>query len=287
MTYSNSIPLSYSNHEPLNYYTPEENRMAQEYIQVQPAYEHAPEYNNQQMQMQPQMQMQNHPVVYNQPQNGNINDESQKEGKESSLPVALTGAGIGLVGGAVAGALKKNPYMKNGVPTDTFAQLAYERYLKKAPHIEKKAYDQSHEVLNQIDKMKNTDELKTLMHNNSEAAKELSTALNKTTDEYLSTVADTNLGANKELIKKKLDVANLSRYQYMKNEISRAWDPDKKAFVKPSNMDNNTFKAIRRTSGAVRAKVILTYAAVTAAVTGVLAFATHKIINHRKQRIEQ
>ena len=202
----------------------------------------------------------------------------------SSVPAGMTGAGFGLLGGGLAGALKKNPYMVNGIPTDNFAQLAYEKYLKKAPAVEQKAYNQSNEVIRQLDKIKTTDELKTLMNNNPEASKEVSTALNKTTEEYLSSVADTNLAANKEVIKKKLEAGNQTRYQNMKNEISRAWDNEKHKFVKPDNMDASVFKAIKRTTGNARAAFTAKCALITAAVAGVVAFAAHKIINLVKQR---
>ncbi len=202
----------------------------------------------------------------------------------SSANAGLTGAGLGFVGGGIAGALKKNPYMVNGIPTDEFTKMVYEKYLKKAPDIERKAYNQANEVISQLDKIKNTDELKTLINNNPEASKEVSTALNKTTEEYLSSVADTNLAANKEVIKKKLDAGNQTRFQNMKNEISRAWDGEKKAFVKPDNMDNSVFKAIKRTTGNAKAAFIAKYALISAAITGAVFFITHKIVNLVKQR---
>lgn len=210
--------------------------------------------------------------------------------KVSSIPAAMSGAGLGLIGGGIAGALKKNPYIVNGLPTDNFAVLAYEKYLKKAPDIERKAYYQSNEVIKQLDSIKTTDELKTLINNNPEASKELSTALNKTTEAYLSTVSDTNLAANKEVIKNKLEAANKTRYQNMKNEISRAWNNEKKTFVKPNNMDNAVFKAIKRTTGKARAEFITKYALIAGAITGVAAFTIHKIINlvnHRRQFKQQ
>ena len=204
--------------------------------------------------------------------------------KVSSVPAGMTGVGLGLIGGGIAGALKKNPYMVNGLPTDNFAVLAYERYLKKAPDIERKAYYQSNEVIKQLDSIKTTDELKTLINNNPEASKELSTALNKTTEAYLSTVSDTNLAANKEVIKNKLEVANKTRFQNMKNEISRAWNNEKKTFVKPSNMDDSVYKAIKRTTGKARAEFVTKYALIAAAITGAVTFTVHKIINSIRYR---
>ena len=268
MTYSNSLPLSYEVREPLSY--------------KESPHPEAVQYNTPQMYgEQPvytQVQQYENPQVYPE---YHYYEESPK--KKSSVPAALAGAGLGLIGGGIAGAVKKNPYMVNGVPTDMFAQLSYEKYLKKAPEVERKAYSQTNEIINNVIKMKNTDELKTLLNNNSEGAKEVATALNKTTEEYLNTVSETNLAANKEVIKKKLEIANTTRFQNMKNEITRAWDGEKKKFVKPGDMDENMFKAIKRTSGKVRAKFIASYAAVAAVATGVLAFVIHKIVTHRKQ----
>lgn len=271
MIYSNSFPLSYGNQKPLSYNDLE-------------GYE-SPQYN------QVQQQGDNQPTVYelqsshNEVHNNYYNNNQGQ--KKSSSQAAFTGAGIGLVGGAIAGACKKNPYMINGIPSNTFAKHAYERYLKHAPEVERNGYAQCNEVLNTIDKMKNTDELKTLLNNNPEASKEVSTALNKTTEEYISGVSDTNLGANKDMIKKKLGVANESRFQHMKNEISRAWNGEKRIFVKPDNMDQNTFRAIKRTAASVRAKFIATYAAIAAVAAGIITFAVHKIVTSRKQHTHQ
>jgi hypothetical protein len=220
--------------------------------------------------------------VYN--ENYYHNRRRHKGDLPSSVPAGLTGVGIGAVGGALAGAVKENPYMVNGIPSDTFAKLSYEKYLKKAPDAERKAYGQCNEVISKIDGIRTTDELKTLLKNNPEASKEVSTALNKTTEEYLKGVSDTNLVANKEVIKKKLEVANESRFQNMKNEITRAWNGEKKVFIKPNDMDRNLFSAIKKTSRTIRAKVIGKYAAIGAAVTGAVVFAAHKIINLVKHR---
>ena len=249
MTYSNEMPLSYYNTVPQN-----QNIQA---AQNKPLsyYGEYPVRNNQ-----------NLPV------------------KKSSLSAGLSGAGIGILAGGVFGAVQKNPYMKNGIPTDEFAQLAYKRYLKKAPSTEQQAYGQTNEVINNIHKMKTTDELKTLLNSNPEASKEIATALNKSTDEYLSSITDSNISANKDVIKKKLEAANLTRYQDMKNEISRAWCAEKKKFVRPDDMEKTTFRAIKRTSDIIRSKVVARYALVVGAITGALTFILHKLTHHDKHR---
>jgi len=249
MTYSNEIPLSYNNYGPQNQYGP--------VVQNKPLsyYGEYPQYNKENL-----------------------------PADKSSFSTGMSSAGIGLLAGGVIGAVQRNPYMKNGIPTDEFAQLTYHKYLKNAPVIEQQAYGQTNEVINNISRMKTTDELKTLLNNNPEASKEIATALNKSTDEYLSSIADSNISANKEVIKKKLETANLTRYQNMKNEISRAWCAEKKKFVCPEDMDKNTFKAIKKTSDIVRSKVVARYALVVGATTGVAAFIIHKLTHHNRHK---
>lgn len=226
------------------------------------------------------------PVSYEETYNTYPAEGKRKKGIKPGVKVAAGGAVLGAAGGAIIGSCQ-NPYMTNGVPTDTFARTAYDRYVKKADEAVRKSYGQYNEVINKINSVKTTDELKTLLNNNPEAAKEVSTALNTTTDEYLSKVTESNLSSNKATIKQKLESANQTRYQDMKNEISRCWDAEKKKFVKPDSVDNKIFKAIKRSCGQVRAKFIAKYAAIGAAVTGVISYAAYKIIKARQQNIQQ
>lgn len=202
--------------------------------------------------------------------------------KPSAAPAVVAGCAIGLIGGSIIGANKKNPYMKNGVPTDTFTKNSYDKYMKKAPEDEKAAYEQCKEVIKKINKVKNTDELKTLLSNNSEASKEVSTALNMTTDEFLNNVTDANLSSNKATIKQKLEAANQTRFQNMKNEISRCWDSEKKKFTKPDDMSEDMFKAIKKTSAKVRSKFVAKYALIATAIGGAVGFVANKIVARKK-----
>ena len=213
-------------------------------------------------------------------------DQNQRK-KYPSLVAGGIGAVVGAGAGAIIGA-KKNPYMRNGVPKDEFAKSAYDRFVKSAPDDIKQSYGQYNEVFKKIDKVKTADELRTLMNNNPEASKVVSEPLRKTTAEFLSLVNDTNLGTNKTVIKDSMKSAINSRHADMKNQILECWNEgQQKKFVKPAGMDDNVFNAIQKTTRRVKAGFIAKWAAISAAVLGVAAFVTHKIIKHKKESAQQ
>lgn len=206
--------------------------------------------------------------------------------RPSSAPAAMFGGIVGLAAGSVIGA-KQHPYMKNGIPTDTFAKKAYDKYMKHAPAAEQESYGQYKEVLKKLDKVKTVDELKTLINNNPKAADEISTALEKTTDEYLSTITESNLSSNKETIKRKLEAGNATRFQNMKNQITTCWDAATKKFVKPASMDDPTFKAIKKSANMIKSKFIAVWALSSAAALGIVSFIGHKLYQHKKESANQ
>lgn len=208
--------------------------------------------------------------------------------KRSSLPAACAGAGLGLITGTVIG-INKKPYIKNGVPTDTFTKTVYDKYVNKlAPETERTSYGQYKEVINKIDKISSVDDLKSLMTNNPEAAKEIETTLSgKTIDEYLNGVKDKNLNSAKKAIKKKLEAANNVRYEGIKTQITDAWNSDKKKFVKPDAMDKKMFKAIKSAAAKIKAVCTAKTAAIAGLIGGVIGFAGHKIISHKKEVAQQ
>lgn len=204
--------------------------------------------------------------------------------KRSSLPAACAGAGLGLITGTLIG-INKKPYINNGVPTDTFTKTVYDKYVKKvAPEAERNSYGQYQEVIKKIDGVKNVDELKTLMADNAEAAKEIETTLSgKTVDEYLSGVKEKNINSAKKAIKNKLEAANKVRYEGIKTQITDVWNSDKKKFVKPDAMDKKMFKAIKSTAAKIKAGCVAKTAAIWGAVAGVGTFIAHKIITNKKE----
>ena len=216
--------------------------------------------------------------------------ENPQAHKERKKHPSLVAGGIGAVVGAGAGALigaKKNPYIRNGMPKDKFAKSAYDQFVKSAPDDVKNSYGQYNEVINKIDKIKTPDELRTLMNNNPEASKVVSEPLHKTTSEFLSLVNETNLASNKTVIKDSMKNAINSRHVDMKNLIQRCWDPGQKKFIKPADMDDKVFEAIQKTTKRVKAGFIAKWAGISAAVLGVAAFVTHKIIKHKKESTQE
>ena len=226
-------------------------------------------------------QSQLHDKYYEQGEPGEPIGNDLKHSKPSSAPAGLAGATVGALAGTAIG-ICQNPFIKNGVPTDKFAQQSYVKYLKKAPAAEKNSYGQFNEVINSLDKIKTPEELKNLFNSNPDASKELTTALNKSADEFLNGVTNRNISSNKKTIKSKLEAAIDTRYQNMKNEIERAWNFEKKRFVKPNDMDKNVFNAIRRAAVGLKASFVAKYAAVAGVIGGVLAYAGHKIYVNKK-----
>lgn len=212
-------------------------------------------------------------------------DANQNQRK--SHPSLLAGgiaAVVGAGGGVIVGS-KINPYMKNGVPTDKFAKLSYDRFVKSASDDVRQSYDQYKEVLKKIDKVKDADQLRTLMNNNPEASKVVSEPLHKETAEFLSLVNETNLSSNKTIIKDGMKNAINARHADMKNNISSCWDAGK--FVKPDGMDDKMFEAIQKTTKRVKAGCIAKWAGISAAVLGVATFVIHKIIRNKKESAQQ
>jgi len=211
----------------------------------------------------------------------NTGNSNGKLIKTASGGAALCGLGAGAIGGAVVGATR-NPYIKNGVPSDSFARAAYNKYARKADKSIKEPYEQCNEVLSKIGKVNSADELRTLMGNNPEASKEVSATLGKTPEEFLKTVTDKNLGSNKKVIKQKLESANELRFQNMKNNINLAWNEEKHAFVKPNDMEKGIFKAIKKASRRIKASFIAKYALIGGAVTGAVTYLVHRFIISKK-----
>lgn len=203
--------------------------------------------------------------------------------KKSSVPAGIGGAVLGAaVGGIVTSRI--NPNIKNGQLTDTFSRVAYDRYAKKAEESVRNSYNQYNEVINKIDKIKTTEELKTLLTNNPEASKEITSGLNQTTEEYLSKVTEADLSSTKTTIKQALEAKNQVRYDNMKKDIKSCWNDSKKCFEKPDNFDETTFKAIKKASRQLKNGFVAKWIAISAAAAGVVAFVAHKLITNKKQK---
>lgn len=217
------------------------------------------------------------PLTYGPQQNGVYYDGMTYQ-KTSAAPVATIG-GV-LVGGGVGAYLgnKKNPYItKNGEISDTFAKSAYEKYVNKATDAGKEAYNGGLEILKKIDGVKSPEDLKALFDANKDAASDICTELKQTPEEFLNNVSQDNLSANKKTIKEKINAGNNTRYQDMKNQIQACWDKDKKKFVKNDNVKDDVFKAIKKSTGGIKSKIIMKYAAIGGAIAGVTGFVLGKL----------
>ena len=199
----------------------------------------------------------------------------------SSVPAGCAGAVLGAGIGCISG-IRKNPYIEGSNVNDKFAVKAYEKNLKNLEEPAQNAYRQGNVILKKLDGVKNVEELKVLFNENPEAAKEVCSALGKTHEEFLNSVSEKNLSKNKRAIAKKLESANETRFQDMKNQILKAWDSKANKFVKPDGMDENLFKAIKKSTYGMKALTILKRTAIGGAIAGALAFVAHKIYTHKK-----
>lgn len=216
------------------------------------------------------------PLTYGPQTNGVYYDEMTYK-KPSALPAATAGVLVGGIGGAVVGG-KKNPYVnKKGEILDSFAKTTYEKYVDKAAGAAKESYHGGQEILAKIDSVKNPEELKALLSSNQEAAKDICAELKQTPEEFLTNVSEKNLNANKKIIKEKINAGNNTRFQDMKNQIQACWDADKKKFVKNENVKDDVYKAIKKSTNGIKGKIIAKYAAIGAAVAGVVGFVLGKL----------
>lgn len=216
------------------------------------------------------------PLTYGPQQNGVYYNEMEYK-KPSAAPAAIAGVAAGGVTGAVIGS-RKNPYMtKSGEVLDSFAKTAYENYVNKVADAGKEAYDGGLNILKKIDTVKSPEELKTLFEANKEAAKEICTELKQTPEEFLNRITQDNLNKNKTSIKEKITAGNNTRYQDMKNQIQACWDKDKKKFVKSDSVKEDAFKAIKKSTNGIKGKITAKYAAIGAAIAGIVGFILGKI----------
>lgn len=214
------------------------------------------------------------PLTYG-PQPNDLYYESQNYQKPSAAPAAVLGTLAGAGVGAIVGG-RKNPFMaKNGEVLDSFAKSAYEKYVNTAKDAGKEAYEGGLNILKKIDVVKTPDELKKLLNENKEAAKEICTELKQTPEEFLGRVTEDNLDKNKKALKERIESANNNRYRDMKNQIEACWNKDKKKFVEVDSVKKEVFKAIEKSTG--KNKIIGKYAAIGAAIGGVISFIAAKI----------
>lgn len=210
------------------------------------------------------------PLTYGQP----VQAYDTQAKKQSSAPYGIAGLAVGGAAGALVG-YKKNPFIaKNGEATDVFAKNVYEKYAEKAKDSIKKPYEQTKEILKNLDSVKTLEELKTLFSKNKEVADSLEITVDN--------VNTNNLAETKKTIKENLEAKNKTRFQDMKNKIKTFWDAEKKKFFKPEGSDESIFNAINDAKKGVKGKLIAKYTAIGAIGLGIITTILHKLITSKK-----
>ena len=216
------------------------------------------------------------PLTYG-PQPSVQYDRTNYKKPTGAVPAGIAGVIVGGAAGAVIGN-SKNPYItKSGEVVDGFAKSAYEKYINNIAKTGKEAYNGGLEILKKIDNIKSPEELKSLLSKNEHTAKDICVELKQTPEEFLNNVSQDNLSANKKIIKEKINAGNNTRYQDMKNQIQACWNKDKKKFVKAETVNEDVYKAIKKSTSGVKGKIIGKYAAIGAAIAGIVGYIIGKV----------
>lgn len=224
------------------------------------------------------------PVTYG---TGNNPDQYQVKVKKKRNQALSYGIATGVIG-AGAGAIigyKKNPYITSkGTATDTFAKTAYAKYSSAAGTTEKTLATERKEILKELDKIKNADDLKTLLQDKKTAAKE---ALGTSYDDIINHLSDNTLSQNKSTIKTALKSQEETSLQKMKNWIASCWNKDNKKFEKAKGVSDDAFEAIESATKGSKWKMTGKYAAIGLAVAGLTGFFAYNFIANKKQAKQQ
>ena len=217
------------------------------------------------------------PLTYGQPSQGTYSNETATK-KSSALPYGVAGAVVGGVGGGIIGG-KKNPFInKNGEATDTFSKKVFEKYIDKADDAIKKAHNQKMEIYQEIDGIKNADDLRALFAARPEANLKLE-------PDFLNNVDANNLTESKKVIKETVEADTKASFQNVKNKIKTYWDANAKKFVKPDGSDETIFNAINEAKKGVKGKLIAKYTAIGAAATAILAVVLNKLFSKNNTNV--
>ena len=206
------------------------------------------------------------------------NSYSQKKKNSAILPIctALSGGVLGATAG-----LLKNPYMTKNTVSDSFAKNVYENYLNLSSDSLKNSYNESKDIIKNINKIKDKDELKNLLNNNPHASKEIYVAINQTPEEFLKSIDNSNLSKNKDVIKEKLETTNNLRIQDAKNKIANCWNKNAKKFENKLDIDEKFFNAIESTKKKITTKQILIYAGIASAIGCLIGLIVNKISSNK------
>ena len=203
--------------------------------------------------------------------------------KKSCAGGAIAGATLGAVTGGVIAA-KTNPHIsKSGEVVEEFAQRAYQNFVDGGTDLAKKVHQQGVDIINNIKKVKNPDELRDLFNTNKEAVENYCKSVGQTIDEFLSTVTERNLKDNKEAVKNWFNTEAKTKLNSMKNWIQASYDATEKKFAKVPEVAQEAFEAIEKAANSGNGGRIAKTAAVVGVVGAIAGWCIHNLARAIKE----
>ena len=200
-----------------------------------------------------------------------------QEKKKTATGGTIAGATLGAVTGGVIAA-KANPYIsKNGEVIEEFAQKAYQNLVDGGTDLAKKVHEQTVDIINNIKKVKNPDELRDFFTKNKEAIEDYCQRAGKSIDDFLSTVREGNLKNNKIDIKNWFDKDLKTKLNSMKNDILACFDAQQKKFVPVQEVAQDAFDAIEKAASGGNGARVLKIAGAAGVVGAVVGWCIHKL----------
>lgn len=186
----------------------------------------------------------------------------------SNNNTALYTAGAALVGGGAGAAVGwySRPFLKDGAPTDSFVKKIQDNVTK---HIEN--------LTQEIDNLKNVDELKNYIKNN-EALKEAGMV-----ESTLAAVDEFGFEAMKASLKQGVSIGSggVTDSDVVKGMFEASWDKNAKKFVHNADeLSKEGFEAVKKAAKSIQGKYAMIYGAIGA---GVLGLATLLCCSSKKQ----
>ncbi len=213
------------------------------------------------------------PLTYNQAGYQPVYQEKKKTAAGGTIAGATLGA---ITGGVVAA--KVNPHIsKSGEVVEEFAQRAYQNFVDDGAVLAKKVQEQTIEIIENIKKIKNPDELIDLFNRNKEAVENYCKSVGQTVDEFLSTITERNLKDNKEAIKNWFNTDVKTKLQSMKNWIQACYDSVQNKFQKVPEVTQEAFDAIEKAAKGGNGKRILKIAGAAGVAGAVIGWCIHKL----------
>lgn len=207
----------------------------------------------------------------------------QQPKKQTCAGGAIAGATLGAVTGGVIAA-KANPYIsKNGEVVEEFAKKAYQNLIDGGTDLAKKVHEQTVDIINNIKKVKNPDELRDFFAKNKEAIEDYCQRTGKSIDNFLSTVKEGNLKNNKIDIKDWFDKDLKTKLNSMKNDILACFDAQQKKFVDVSDVAQETIDAIKKAAKGGNAAKVAKTAGIVGVVGAVIGWCVHNLARSIKQ----